>query len=326
MRAAILIVCAVAITATDCSAARVPGGGAFVRYEATQDFAQLSPRPPAPLGGRIDHGRLAIAGSARAEHLTSDVDATAAVTSDTRGAGLRSPVFSGDVMAGYGVASAADIYADCSFGESASARRRQSSLLTTNTHTMALWRCVSGGRWLVRQSATILVLAGASLGIESVSVRRNIAETIDRQTFGAQGIPVGTEQLTTTYAERFGRVMPSGWLTLGILFEPREWLRFELGVAAGLLATYARAAQRGSEPAPLFVAPLANADRFDGASIAAHAQGWLGAAIGPPWMRFALRLNAGTGATNGLQIGGEAGLVFSPQVHAPAALPRTAAR
>ena len=52
---------------------------------------------------------MAISGSARVDGLSSTVAADAVPTAETRGLGTRSPLFSGNVMVGYGVAHIADI-------------------------------------------------------------------------------------------------------------------------------------------------------------------------------------------------------------------------
>lgn len=308
MRLAILIACA------SLSSGCLLFAQTSVRYDATQDVAQLAPRAQTPLGGRIDHGRVALSGSARVEYLSSMLAANAAPTADTRGFATRSPVFSGNVMVGYGVAPIADIFADCSMGESTLAQRTQRSLAVTNTHVMPLVRCLGGGRLLFPLASRLRLMVSLSIGAEGLSVRRNVTETIE--SFDGGGFRV-TERTTTNYDERFGRVLPLGWIATGLLLEPREWMRFEFGGAFGLLATYARSAQGGFSSMPP-IRPLSFAQRFDGTAVEMSGQGWLGAAFGPAVARFAVRINVGGGAINGFQIGGEAAMVFSPQLVDPA--------
>ena len=303
MSARILNVC-VCLSSTGCF-------GASAEYFARQDAARLAVRPPSPMSGRLEHGQLAISGSARVEYLPAALDERAAPVPTDAGYAHRTPVFSGDLSLGYGVDRQAELFADCVAGESVRALRVHSGLDASHTHTAALWRCQLGARGAYPATETLRLLFGAVAGVESASLRRRVTETYTTFELFAPRTSTVTE-----YDERVGRLLGSGWATLALSIEPIPWFRGELGGALGLMSGYTRVAlgrvrsndQRG---------PLTTADAFDGSTAQFAAQAWASASIGNRWLRFALRVNFASGevgATGGSLLGGEAAVVFAPQV------------
>lgn len=313
MRALLLNSC-VCILSTGCF-------GTNAEYFARQDAARLAVRPPSPMSGRLEHGQLAIGGSARVEYLPAALDERAAPVPTDAGYAHRTPVFSGDLSLGYGVDRQAELFADCVAGESVRALRVHSGLDASHTHTAALWRCQLGARGAYPATGTLRLLFGAVAGVESASLRRRVTETYSMfQLFGPRTSTV------TVYDERVGRLLGSGWATLALSIEPIPWFRGELGSAFGLMQGYARVAQ-GSVTSNDSRGPLAYADQFNGSTALFAAQAWASASVGNPWLRFALRINVAAGevgATGGSLLGGEAAVVFTPQVLAVSA-PRRAA-
>ena len=316
MRWIVLNLC-VAMRASCSFAARpIQQGQSSVRYDGVQEAARMAASAPAPLGGRIEEGRLAVAGAARVDTASSAVAAEAAPVMATSGAAHRAPWFSGEAMLGYGITANAEAHFSCAAAAASGAVRWHPALEARGTQSTTLWRCLMGLRLSYAARPTVRLTAGASFGAESASVVRRVDETLTLQQFTGSALQSQT-QTRTVYDERFGRAFAIGWLTIGALFEPRAWLRFELGAALGLLPVYLRTASQSSSVVVPGQAPLSRADNFDGASIGAHGQGWIGAALGPAWARFALRASVGGGDVEGVAFGAQAAMVFAPQVYAP---------
>jgi hypothetical protein len=298
-----------------------------IAYQVRQDAARLAPRPPAPVGGRVEPGRLAVSGGIHWSHLPDAVSGAASSTATAPSLyGQRTPALSGAASLAYGINASANVAADCVFGDAATSVRVHPALSEAAMFSGVLWRCGAGARMFYPPTGALKVMAGLSAVFNNALAQREVTETIERTTttYGRDGrleSRVGT-RATTVFDERKTLGLFSMLLMFGGVYEPRAWLSFELASAVGFEPAFARSTDRSVRVAGLIDGQGIGLSALENERMTPVVMGWFGAAIGPPIARLALRVHGNVGdfgGRGGALIGAEAAMVFGLPVNLPRA-------
>ncbi|MBL8679856.1 MAG: hypothetical protein JNK05_11855 [Myxococcales bacterium] len=282
-------------------------GGASITISGQQDGTRLAQSVPTPMGGRIGAGRLAASGTFRGD-VVSAVDS---------GSGQRTPPFSVGASLGVGFIGG-DAALDCRFAEAHHGVRTNPMLATANPHTGVLWRCGASLRYALDAGHRVQLLFGATLSLENALVHRDFRFT---RTTNGFGIP--TSSMITDYTERRVVTMFGASAHITAQYDPHRYVMLEAALGLVMPPTLPRNVHYAWSPSGLNPSePTADALPFYEFGIAG--MGWIGAAFGPEYARFAVRASGALGnaaAITGAHFGAEAALVVSTQVFNPG--PRT---
>lgn len=283
-------------------------------YRAVQDSVLIAPRPSAPIGGALGAaGRLAFGASARLDPAQRIAQARSeSVTSQ------RTPWASGGPFIGYAPTRSLQLGADCSFAEGARAAAIAADLPEANPHRAVVGRCGLSLAGQHSASSRARIVGGASISLASATLERLIDERVVTETRDSRTFPrsVIVEVREARYLERGTLWSGAAAMFIGVELDATDWLGFELGGALGVVpmlpgVVVADGVSSGGRASDAGVTDPLDVPRAVPEVIG---QGWIGAFVGPRFLRFAVRADVdggSAGATGGSNFGVECALRVS---------------